>query len=294
MAWTYLFLAGLLEIGWAIGLKYTDGFTRPLPTVLTVASMIASLALLGLALRTLPVGTAYAVWTGLGAVGTVFAGALLFGESLGAMRLGGLVRHILRQVPALRRLRLSSIDQVEADPDLLAAIAEDPRLMPHLHLSLQSGDDLILRRMKRRHTRADAVRFCEAVRRLRPDVTFGADLIAGFPTETEEMFINSLRLIDDCGLTYLHVFPYSRRAGTPAERMPQVAGAVIKDRAARLRVSGQTALAAYMSAQVGREAELLMERRGVGRTPQPEADWRRLAIQDHRRTGQTQAVVPEN
>jgi threonylcarbamoyladenosine tRNA methylthiotransferase MtaB len=185
----------------------------------------------------------------------------------GAMRLGGLVRHILRQVPALRRLRLSSIDQVEADPDLLAAIAEDPRLMPHLHLSLQSGDDLILRRMKRRHTRADSVRFCEAVRRLRPDATFGADLIAGFPTETEEMFINSLRLIDDCGLTYLHVFPYSRRAGTPAERMPQVAGAVIKDRAARLRVRGQTALAAYMSAQVGREAELLMERRGVGRTP---------------------------
>jgi threonylcarbamoyladenosine tRNA methylthiotransferase MtaB len=185
----------------------------------------------------------------------------------GAMRLGGLVRHILRQVPVLRRLRLSSIDQVEADPDLLAAIAEEPRLMPHLHLSLQSGDDMVLKRMKRRHARADAVRFCEAVRRRRPDVTFGADLIAGFPTETEEMFINSLRLIDDCGLTYLHVFPYSRRAGTPAARMPQVAGAAIKDRAARLRARGHAALVTYLDAQVGREAELLMERRGFGRTP---------------------------
>jgi threonylcarbamoyladenosine tRNA methylthiotransferase MtaB len=185
----------------------------------------------------------------------------------GTLRLGGLVRHILRHVPELRRLRLSSIDQVEVDPDLLAAIAEEPRLMPHLHLSLQAGDDMILKRMKRRHTRADAVRFCQEVRRLRPDAVFGADLIAGFPTETEEMFINSLRLVDDCGLTFLHVFPYSRRPGTPADRMPQVAGATIKARATRLRDKGRTAVAGYLQAHVGREAELLMERRGLGRTP---------------------------
>jgi threonylcarbamoyladenosine tRNA methylthiotransferase MtaB len=185
----------------------------------------------------------------------------------GTLRLGGLVRHILRQVPELRRLRLSSIDQIEADPDLLHAIAEDPRLMPHLHLSLQSGDDVILKRMKRRHARADAVRFCAEVRRLRPDAVFGADLIAGFPTETEEMFANTLRLIDDCGLTFLHVFPYSRRSGTPASRMPQVAGAAIKERAAALRRKGLVALAQYLDAQVGREAELLMERHGLGRTP---------------------------
>jgi threonylcarbamoyladenosine tRNA methylthiotransferase MtaB len=184
----------------------------------------------------------------------------------GMMRLGGLVRHILRHVPELRRLRLSSIDQVEADPDLLAAVAEEPRLMPHLHLSLQSGDDMILKRMKRRHARADAVRFCAEVRRLRPDVVFGADLIAGFPTETDDMFINSLRLVDDCGLTYLHVFPYSRRVGTPADRMPQIAGSVIKERAATLRAKGRTVLAGYLDAQIGCEAELLMERRGLGRT----------------------------
>jgi threonylcarbamoyladenosine tRNA methylthiotransferase MtaB len=184
----------------------------------------------------------------------------------GTLRLGGLVRHILRHVPQLDRLRLSSIDQVEADAELLTAVAEEPRLMPHLHLSLQSGDDMILKRMKRRHSRADAVRFCEEVRRLRPDVAFGADLIAGFPTETEAMFINSLRLVDDCGLTYLHVFPFSRRPGTPAARMPQVEGTVIKERAARLRREGRAALARYLDAQIGREAELLMERRGLGRT----------------------------
>jgi threonylcarbamoyladenosine tRNA methylthiotransferase MtaB len=185
----------------------------------------------------------------------------------GATRLGGLVRHILRHVPELRRLRLSSIDQVEADADLLAALAEEPRLMPHLHLSLQSGDDMILKRMKRRHQRADAVRFCGEVRRLRPDAVFGADLIAGFPTETEEMFANSLRLVDDCGLTFLHVFPFSRRTGTPADRMPQVAGAAIKERAARLRHKGRAALAAYLGTQVGQVAEVLMERPGLGRTP---------------------------
>ena len=185
----------------------------------------------------------------------------------GGMRLGGLVRHILHHVPELRRLRLSSIDQVEADPDLLTAIAGEPRLMPHLHLSLQSGDDMILKRMKRRHARADAVQFCAEVRRLRPDAVFGADLIAGFPTETDDMFINSLRLVDDCGLTHLHVFPYSRRAGTPADRMPQVAGSAIKERAASLRDKGRLALAAYLDAQIGHHAELLMERRDLGRTP---------------------------
>jgi threonylcarbamoyladenosine tRNA methylthiotransferase MtaB len=185
----------------------------------------------------------------------------------GPMRLGGLVRHILRHVPDLRRLRLSSIDQIEADADLLRALAEEPRLMPHLHLSLQSGDDIVLKRMKRRHARADAVRFCDEVRRLRPDVAFGADLIAGFPTETEEMFANSLRLVDDCGLAFLHVFPFSRRAGTPADRMPQVAGATIKERAARLRRRGRVALAGYLDAQVGREVEVLMEARGLGRAP---------------------------
>jgi threonylcarbamoyladenosine tRNA methylthiotransferase MtaB len=185
----------------------------------------------------------------------------------GAMTLGALVRHVLRRVPALERLRLSSIDQVEADRHLLAAIAEEPRLMPHLHLSLQSGDDMILKRMKRRHCRADAIRFCEEVRRLRPDIVFGADLIAGFPTETDEMFANSLQLIDDCGLAFLHVFPFSSRAGTPAARMPQLARSAIKKRAARLRERARAALAAHLAALVGRDVELLMERDGVGHTP---------------------------
>ncbi len=185
----------------------------------------------------------------------------------GEMSLGKLVQHILRQVPELPRLRLSSIDQVEVDAHLMRAIVEQPRLMPHLHLSLQSGDDIILKRMKRRHSRAHAVRFCEQVRRLRPDVAFGADLIAGFPTETDEMFANSLRLIGDCRLTYLHVFPYSRRAGTPAARMPQVAGAKVKERAAQLRQKGRAALADYLTHQLGAETEVLVEREGRGRTP---------------------------
>jgi threonylcarbamoyladenosine tRNA methylthiotransferase MtaB len=189
------------------------------------------------------------------------------GDLPGSMTLGALVRHILRQVPELRRLRLSSIDQVEADRQLLDAIAQEPRLMPHLHLSLQSGDDMVLKRMKRRHTRADTLRFCASVRRLRPDMVFGADLIAGFPTETEAMFGSSLRLVDDCGLTYLHVFPFSARPATPAARMPQVARRVAKDRAARLRQKGATALAAHLQAQVGRDVEVLMELDGVGRTP---------------------------
>ena len=160
----------------------------------------------------------------------------------GDMTLGKLVRHILRQVPELKRLRLSSIDQVEADTHLMTALAEEERLMPHLHLSLQAGDDLILKRMKRRHLRDDAIRFCSEARRLRPDVVFGADLIAGFPTETEEMFTRSLDIIDDCGLTYLHVFPFSPRKGTPAARMPQVPRDVIKARAARLRATRRRGL----------------------------------------------------
>jgi threonylcarbamoyladenosine tRNA methylthiotransferase MtaB len=191
-----------------------------------------------------------------------------YGRDLpGAMTLGLLVRHILRHVPELRRLRLSSIDQVEADAHLMDAIAEEPRLMPHLHLSLQSGDDMILKRMKRRHVRADAIKFCQEVRRLRPDMVFGADLIAGFPTETDAMFANSVGLVEDCGLTFLHVFPYSRRNGTPAARMPQVAGPEIKARAARLRQKGERALSGYLQSQIGREVELLMERNEIGRTP---------------------------
>jgi threonylcarbamoyladenosine tRNA methylthiotransferase MtaB len=185
----------------------------------------------------------------------------------GAMTLGRLVRHILRHVPELKRLRLSSIDQVEADTHLLDAIAEEARLMPHLHLSLQSGDDMILKRMKRRHSRASAISFCEQARRLRPDIVFGADFIAGFPTETEAMFQGSLDLVEECGLTYLHVFPFSPRSGTPAARMPQVSGREAKARARRLRGRGERALGAYLQAQVGREVELLMERDRIGRTP---------------------------
>jgi len=190
-----------------------------------------------------------------------------YGEGLpGSMTLGALVRQILKHVPELERLRLSSIDQVEADEHLMRAIAEEERLMPHLHLSMQAGDDMVLKRMKRRHSRADAVRFCDDVRRLRPDVVFGADLIAGFPTETDEMFTNSLSVVDACGLTYLHVFPYSARAGTPAARMPQVARSIVKERAARLREKGAGALSRFLAAQAGSEVEVLMERDGVGRT----------------------------
>ena len=185
----------------------------------------------------------------------------------GTPRLGVLVRQILRLVPELPRLRISSIDQMEADEALMRAIAEEPRLMPHLHLSLQAGDDMILKRMKRRHLRADAIRFCSEARRLRPDMVFGADLIAGFPTETEEMFQRTLDIVAECGLTYLHVFPFSPRPGTPAARMPQLGRATAKERAQRLRAIGETSLAAYLASQVGREAEVLMERPGVGRTP---------------------------
>ena len=182
--------------------------------------------------------------------------------------LGSLVKKILRDVPELQRLRLSSIDSVEADADLLDALANDARLMPHLHLSLQSGDDIILKRMKRRHSRADAIAFCDQVRRLRPDVVFGGDIIAGFPTETEAMFGRSLDLIDDCGLTQLHVFPFSPRPGTPAARMPQVEGDAIKDRARRLREKGELALSRHLDGEIGARRRVLAERGGIARTPQ--------------------------
>ena len=185
----------------------------------------------------------------------------------GAPHLGDLVLRLLR-LTDIARLRISSIDSIEADPALMEAIATEPRLMPHLHLSLQAGDDMILKRMKRRHLREDSIRFCEETRALRPDMVFGADLIAGFPTETEEMFGNSLKLIEDCGLTFLHVFPFSPRKGTPAARMPQVKGPEIKARAARLRAAGDLALERHLAAQMGQVHQVLMETPRMGRTGQ--------------------------
>jgi threonylcarbamoyladenosine tRNA methylthiotransferase MtaB len=184
----------------------------------------------------------------------------------GAPKLGQLTKQILRHVPELKRLRISSIDQVEVDSDLLDAIADEERLMPHLHLSLQSGDDLILKRMKRRHCRKDAVEFCAQVRRLRPDIALGADIIAGFPTETDEMFAGSQGLVEECDLTFLHVFPYSPRPGTPAARMPQVLGEVIKERARRLRASGEVALQRRLACEIGATRQVLIESAAQGRT----------------------------
>jgi threonylcarbamoyladenosine tRNA methylthiotransferase MtaB len=192
----------------------------------------------------------------------------------GAPNLGQLVARILKLVPELQRLRLSSIDAAEIDADLLRCLAEEPRLAPHLHLSLQSGDDLILKRMKRRHSRADAVRLVEQVRAARPDTAFGADLIAGFPTETDEAFANTLALVADCDLAYLHVFPYSARPGTPAARMPKVAGAVVKARAERLRAEGDLALRRHLDRQVGRTVDALVEREGLARA----ADFTEIAL----------------
>ncbi len=186
----------------------------------------------------------------------------------GAQTLGTLVRKILKLVPELKRLRLSSIDSIEADDALFAAIAEEERLMPHLHLSVQAGDDLTLKRMKRRHSRADTIAFCETARRLRPDIVFGADLIAGFPTETDAMFASTLSLVDECGLTFLHIFPFSARKGTPAARMPQLERQLVKARARALRDKGAAALETHLGAQVGRSAPLLMESEHLGRTPQ--------------------------
>ncbi|MER9304095.1 tRNA (N(6)-L-threonylcarbamoyladenosine(37)-C(2))-methylthiotransferase MtaB [Mesorhizobium sp. M0293] len=190
-----------------------------------------------------------------------------FGADLpGAPKLGRLVKTILKQVPDMKRLRLSSIDSIEADEDLLDAIATEPRLMPHLHLSLQSGDDMILKRMKRRHLRDQSIRFCEDVRRLRPGIVFGADIIAGFPTETDEMFENSEKIVEECGLTHLHVFPFSPREGTPAARMPQLRRELVKQRAARLRIAGEAAYIRHLSSLTGTRQSILIERDGLGRT----------------------------
>ncbi len=192
-----------------------------------------------------------------------------YGHDLpGKPSLGKLVQMILKEVPELPRLRLSSIDSIEVDQPLLRVIENEPRFMPHLHLSIQSGDNLILKRMKRRHTREDTIKFCQKVRKLRPDIVFGADFIAGFPTETEEMFENSLRLIDQCGITYLHVFPFSSRQGTPAARMPQFERFVIKQRASRMRRSGEKAMLAHLESCCGQAANALIERDGFARSEQ--------------------------
>jgi threonylcarbamoyladenosine tRNA methylthiotransferase MtaB len=188
------------------------------------------------------------------------------GNLPGAPTLGRLVKQILKHVPELQRLRLSSIDSVEADGDLLDAIASEPRLMPHLHLSLQAGDDLVLKRMKRRHLRADAIAFCNQVRRLRPDVVFGGDIIAGFPTESDDAFARSLDLIDECGLTHLHVFPFSPRFGTPAAKMPQVARPIVKERAKQLREKGAAALRRHLDAEIGTRRQVLTESGNSGHT----------------------------
>ena len=181
-------------------------------------------------------------------------------------KLGGLAALILRMVPELKRLRLSSIDSIEADPELMDAIAGEERIMPHIHLSLQSGDNMILKRMKRRHAREDSIAFCDELRTRRPGIVFGADIIAGFPTETDEMFANSLRIIDDCGLTYLHVFPFSPRPGTPAARMPQLEKSIIKTRAVELRAKGQQRLEQFLAAEVGTMRQVLVETEAMGRT----------------------------
>ena len=186
----------------------------------------------------------------------------------GTPKLGDLVMRILKLVPDLNRLRISSIDSIEVDENLMQAIATEPRLMPHLHLSLQHGDDLILKRMKRRHLRDDAIQFCQEALKLRPDMTFGADIIAGFPTETDAHFENSLRLVDECDLTWLHVFPYSPREGTPAARMPQVNGKLIKSRAAALRAAGERQVQKHLTAQIGKTHNILMENPNMGRTSQ--------------------------
>jgi threonylcarbamoyladenosine tRNA methylthiotransferase MtaB len=222
--------------------------------------------------RSVPMGEVVAQVQRLVARGTrevVLTGVDLtsYGSNLpGAPRLGALVKQILKHVRELPRLRLSSIDSIEADRDLLDALGGEARLMPHLHLSLQAGDDLILKRMKRRHLRADAIAFCDQVRRLRPDVVFGGDIIAGFPTETEDMFARSLDLVDECGLTHLHVFPFSPRPGTPAARMPQLRGDVVRERARRLRDKGEAALRRHLDGEIGARRQVLTEAGNLGRT----------------------------
>jgi threonylcarbamoyladenosine tRNA methylthiotransferase MtaB len=190
-----------------------------------------------------------------------------YGEDLpGRPSLGQLTRRLLKAVPELPRLRISSIDAAEADDDLIAALGEETRLMPHLHLSLQAGNDLILKRMKRRHLRADAIRFAERLRAARPDIVLGADFIAGFPTESEEAFEDTMRLVDEAGLTYLHVFPFSPRPGTPAAKMPQVPRALGKARAERLRAKGEGALHRFLDSRMGRSERVIVETPGLGRT----------------------------
>ncbi len=181
-------------------------------------------------------------------------------------KLGNLVARILKLVPDLKRLRISSIDSIEADAELMDIIAGEERLMPHIHLSLQSGDNMVLKRMKRRHAREDSIAFCNDLRARRPGIVFGADIIAGFPTETEQMFENSLKIVEECGLTYLHVFPYSSRPGTAAARMPRVEKQVIKERARLLRAAGERRLAAFLAGQVGAMRQVLVETAGTGRT----------------------------
>ena len=179
-----------------------------------------------------------------------------------------MIRRLLNLVPNLPRLRLSSVDPAEIDDALFDLIADEPRLMPHFHISVQSGDDLILKRMKRRHTRSDIEQFVDRVRRLRPEAAFGADIIAGFPTETEEAFSNSVSLIENCGLTWLHVFPYSERPGTPAAQMPQIPGDIRKARAAELRAAGAAQVNIFLDAQIGAAADVLVEQKAEGRSPQ--------------------------
>ncbi len=216
-------------------------------------------AVIGEARRLVEAGFAELVLTG---VDLTAYGADLPGE----LTLGQLVQKILKLVPELKRLRISSIDSIEADDALMRAIADEERLMPHFHLSVQAGDDMILKRMKRRHSRRDTIAFCDEVRRLRPEAAFGADLIAGFPTETEAMHENSLGLVDEAGLTYLHVFPFSPRKGTPAALMPQLSRQTVKSRAAALRAKGECARAAFFAALVGSEQDVLVEENGTGRT----------------------------
>ncbi len=221
--------------------------------------------------RSVPLGAVVAQVRALAARGVaevVLSGVDItaYGQDLpGRPSLGQMVRRLLKLVPELRRLRLSSVDAAELDQEMLRLFAEEARVMPHLHLSLQSGDDLILKRMKRRHRRSDALALCERVRALRPGVVFGADLIAGFPTETEAMFRNTEDLVEACGLTYLHVFPYSARPGTPAARMPQVPMSVRKARAARLRRAGESALRDFLETRIGGTARVLVEKEGFGR-----------------------------
>lgn len=188
------------------------------------------------------------------------------GDLPGEPTLGLLAKTLMKQIPDIRRLRLSSIDSIEADSHLMDIIADEPRFMPHLHLSLQHGDDMILKRMKRRHSRADALRFIEDARRLRPDMSFGADMIAGFPTETEEMFGNAVRLAEEAGIAHLHVFPYSPRPGTPAARMPQLDRSLVKDRAARLRAAGHMLHQSHLDRMIGSRQWLLVENNGLAHT----------------------------